>query len=425
MRYLILLMLLIVSVFYLVKYTFEHSVNVIISWGEWGDITLTSTLFVMVVMGSFLVFYSLIALFRFLFGLRKRIRRYKQKKLSSHASLELTKGLLHFTEGHWAQSEKTLVDNVVYSETPLLNYLAAARAAHMQEAYNRRDDYLKKASELGDEAQTAVSFSKAEMQFTSGQLEQARATLIHLQEISPKHPSAIKLLAKIYYQQEDWDNLLSLLPELNKQALINEHDRNIYEANALKGIFMTLAQKQNKHKIKALWKKLPADIREKPEAILLYCNALSDVGDIKTSNKLLIASLDKKWDEKLIERYGLIDYDNLGAAIKRAEKWLEMHATSPQLLLTLARLNRQYQLWGKSKVYYNSSLNFSPAAAVYLELAELLEELSEVENAEVCYKLGLKYSIHKKGEILNLTQGKRADPSLSVAPDIDEEAFST
>ncbi|KAG1657142.1 Protein HemX [Nymphon striatum] len=193
---------------------------------------------------------------------KERQRNYQPK-----ANEELTKGLVSFTEGHWAASEDTLLNNVDHSESPLLNYLAAARAAHMQGAYDRRDRYLKVASEQGEDAQIAVSF-----------------------------------------------------------------------------------------------------------------------------------------DENLIERYGLIEHPALGDAIKQAEKWLVNNERSPMLLLALARLHRKYQLWGKSKTYYNTSLNFAPSAAVYLELAGLLEELNEDDNAQTCYKTGLKYSIHKKGEILTLKQ---------------------
>lgn len=424
MRYIIFFLLLIIAAFWLGSYAFEHSVDVNVKWGDWGNITLTSTTVIIATVLGFLALYLLISILKTLFGLRKRIRDYKQKKLSAKANQELTKGLVHFTEGHWEQSEKLLVDNVEFSETPLLNYLAAARSAHMQEAYDRRDAYLKIASEQGEDGQVAVSVSQAEMQTTSGQLEQARATLIHLLETSPKHPYANKLLAKIYYQQEDWGNLFSLLPELNKQSLIKSSDRERYETTALTGIFLTLAHKKDSQQLQGLWKKLPTDIREKPQAILLYCRALSDAGANNISDKLLVSSINKSWDESLVERYGLIEHEVLGSAIKQGEKWLLEHEKSPMLLLALARLHRKYQLWGKSKVYYNSSLNFSPSSAVYLELAELLEELDEHENAQTCYKLGLKYSIHKKGEILNLKVLRDVDSSLAIVPDIDEDIYS-
>lgn len=425
MRYITILVLLTASAFWLGNYAFENSADVVINWGNWGSITLTSTTVIISVITFFLALLLFIFILRFLFGIRKRIRNHKQKKLTAIANIELTKGLLHFTEGHWKQSEKTLIDNVQHSKTPLLNYLAAARAAHMQEKYDRRDTYLKKASEQGKEALIAVSISQADMQFSSKQLEQARATLIHLLEVSPKHPHAIKLLAKIYYHQEDWSNLFTLLPELSQQSLITQNDRDNYEVTALSGIFMTLAHKKDLSKMQTLWKKLPVEIRKKPQTILLYCKALNDTADnTHIINRLLIKSLENKWNESLVELYGLLDHDKLGSAIKRAELWLESHETSPQLLLALARLNRKYKLWGKTKIFYNSSLNFSPSTAVYLELAELLEELGEKENAQTCYKLGLKYSIHKKGTTLSLKPGKSADASLAIVPAIDEDAFS-
>ena len=424
MRYLVVLLMVTIGAFWLGSYAFEHSVDVSVKWGDWGTITLTSTTALIAVILGFFALYVLVALIKTLFGLRKKIRRYRQAKLVEKAKNELTSGLIQFTEGRWDTSEKMLLDNVKHSETPLLNFLAAARAAHMQEAYERRDAYLKAASKQGEEAQVAVAVSQADMQFNSGQYEQARATLVRLLENHPKHPYAIKLLAKVYYQQEDWSNLFDLLPELDKQALIKKSDQEKYEVTALSGIFHMLAGKKEVAQIQALWKKLPTTIKEKPQAILLYCKALGDAGDVTASNKFLIAALNKHWDEGLIERYGLIEHPNLGKAIKQAEKWLPDHERSPMLLLALARLNRQYQLWGKSKTYYNSSLNFSPSAAVYLELAELLEELGEYENAEICYKQGLKYSITKKGESLNLKSNHEADPSLAVVPDIEDDIYS-
>ena len=418
MRY-ILIFLAIIGAFWLGIYAVDHSSDIVIKY-QWNknpmSLTLTSTTLLIAGLLGLIGLYLFFSILKFFFGLRKRLGSRKIAKLTTKASQDLTNGLVQFSEGHWDQSEKILLDNVKYSETPSLNYLVAARSAHMQEAYERRDAYLKKASQQGGDVQTAVSVSQAEMQFTGGQFEQARATLVRLLEAAPSHPYAIKLLARVYYKQEDWRNLFELLPTLAKQGSIQKEDREKYEATALKGIFLTLAQNEDKQQLQTLWKKLPADIREKPQAILLYCKALSDAGDSNTSDKLLVASLNKNWDEQLIERYGEIEHQALGSAIKIAEKWLLEHEKSPMLLLTLARLHRSYQLWGKSKSYYNSSLNFLPSAEVYLELAELLEELDEHENAQVCYKQGLDYSINKKGTILNLKLTRNADPSLTVVP---------
>ena len=431
MKYLM-FFILIVAAFWLGIFAVQHSSDVTINY-QWDtnpmSVSLTSTTLLIASIVGLISLYILFSVSKFLFGLPKRLKQRKAMKLTAKASEELTKGLVSFTEGHWATSEDTLLNNVDHSESPLLNYLAASRAAHMQGAFDRRDRYLKVASEQGEDAQIAVSVSQAEMQFTSNQLEQSRATLIHLLEVSPKHPYAIKLLAKVYYQQEDWANLFELLPDLEKLSLIKEQDHKKYQTTALSGIFHTLSHKKDISSLNALWKKLPGKLRENPQAVLLYCEALTNADDENSSNRLLISQLNKEFDEKLIERYGLIEHPVIGDAIKQAEKWLVGNERSPMLLLALARLNRKYQLWGKSKTYYNTSLNFSPSAAVYLELAGLLEELNEDENAQTCYKTGLKYSIHKKGEILSLKQHMSQkqprqrltdNPKLSIVPEADE-----
>lgn len=413
MRYL-LMFCFIVAIFWLGIFAVQHSSDITINY-QWNDnpmsVSLTSTTLLIVGVLGLLALYIVFSFFKLLFGLRKRLKIRREAKISLKAKNELTKGLVLFTEGNWEESEFLLVNNVDASETPLLNYLAASRSAHMQEAYDRRDKYLKTASEQGEEAQIAVAVSQAEMQFTSDQTEQSRATLIRLLEVSPKHPYALKLLAKVYYQQEDWNNLFTLLPDLDNLSLINKKDNKKYQKTALTGIFHSLARKKDIKNLQALWKKLNNNLRENPDILLLYCTALNEAGDFDQSKKLLMEALNKNPDERLFERYGLIEHENQGNAIKEAEKWLLENSKSPMLLLALARLNREHQLWGKSKSYYNASLNFSPSASVYLELAELLKELSEHENAEMCYKQGLEYSIRKKGQILNLKALRSVDSS--------------
>lgn len=421
----------IVAAFWLGIYAVEHSQDITIKY-QWNNnpmsVSLTSTTLLFSSILGLIGLYLLFTIIKTLFGLRARLRNRRQLKSANKAKQEMTQGLVHFTEGHWDQAEKLLLNSISHSETPLINYLAAARAANAQEAFGRRDAYLKKASEQGEEAHIAVAVSQAEMQFSCGQTEQARATLIHLREIAPNHPYASKLLAKVYYQQEDWGKLFELLPELNKLELIKDKDRQRYETTALTGIFQTLAYKKDVAKLNLLWKKLPADIRCKPTAVLLYCEALSEAGESTSSNKLLISTInhqaDEVWDEKLIERYGLIDHKKLSDAIKQGEKWLTKHENSPMLLLALARLNRKYKLWGKSKTFYNASLNIAPSAPVYLEFAELLKELKEFENAQICYQYGLRYSIHKKGEIISLKSEQHADPKLAIVPNADEDIYS-
>ena len=423
--YVLLLIVIIIAMFWLASFILSHAETVTITWGTLGNVKIDSTDLLIYLVIAFIVFYFMVWLVKSIFTLRRNLRKYKQARLSSKAGQELAQGLVQFTSGHWVKSEALLLRNVEYAETPLLNYLAAARAAHMQENYDRRDEYLKKASEKGDDAKVAVAVSQADMQLASHQVEQARATLVHLLELSPNHPYANKLLAKVYYQQEDWKNLFALLPNLKKQNVLKDSDSKKFEALALKGVFQSAALKEQPTELHNLWKKLPTEIKGTPQAVLYYSNALISSGDYKLSEKIVLNALNKNWDARLIEHFGKIEHAKLNKSIQQAEKWLEENDNSPELLLCLARLYRSNKLWGKSSYFYESALNMAPNTEAYLEFAELLTQLKDQENAVLCYQKGLRYCVNKKGEPLYLKTKKSADPSKAIKVEEDVEAFYT
>jgi HemY protein len=415
--YLVVLLLLVAGAFWLGQLVLSNPGTASITWGVWSLEMKTATLVAAVLLAC-LAFYLLIALLRYVFGLRKNFSRYREARLGSKANRALSQGLILLTEGHWEKAEKVLLEHAPHSETPVLNYLAAARAAHMREAYSRRDELLKLAIESDSKANIAVGVSQADMQIISGQLEQAHATLTRLRELSPKHPYVLKLLAKVLYRQEYWDSLLELLPELIKQNLLKNDEMAKVQGATLQAMFQQYAKNKQTDKLQGLWKKLPSVIRENPEAILLYARALHTAGDELSCASLISNNLGKRWDDGLADLYGRIQHHSLGNAIQQAEKWqLSRPDNNPALLLLLARLYNQQKLWGMAKSYYESSLNQAPNTKAYLELAELLDTMKEPENAQRCYRLGLRYCIRGEGEKLTLTvtQRPQANPQAHSA----------
>lgn len=417
--YLIVLLLLVVAVLWLGQLVLAHPGTAVITWGVWSIEMKTATLATAVLL-TCVLFYLTVALLRHVIGLRRNLNRFREARLGGKASRALTQGLIQLTEGHWEKGKKLLIEHAPYSDTPLLNYLAAARAAHMQEEFGQRDELLKLAIESDSKANIAVGVSQAEMQLGSGQLEQAHATLMRLRELAPKHPYVLKLLARTLYRQEQWDSLLELLPELLKQNLLKNEDMHKVQGATLQAMFQQHAKNKQTDKLYALWKKLPAPIRENNEAILLYAQALHTAGDDAACASLLSSNLNKHWDAGLAGLYGRIQHHSLANTIQQAEKWqLARSDNNPALLLLLARLYNQQKLWGMAKHYYESSVNQAPNAEGYLELAELLETMNEPENAQHCYRLGLRYSIRQDGEKLHLIPTKRqqSTPQTLAVPD--------
>jgi HemY protein len=72
--------------------------------------------------------------------------------------------------------------------------------------------------------------------------------------------------------------------------------------------------------------------------------------------------------------------------IAHAEKWLHQHPRDEALLLTLGRLCREQQLWGKARSFLETSIAVRPTRAAHIDLAQLLDQLQESALAERHYR---------------------------------------
>ena len=78
---------------------------------------------------------------------------------SGRAGERLTRGVIEVAEGNFAKGERLLARAAGVSEAPLLNYLQAARAAHLLGQDERRDAWLKQAYETLPGATNAVGIA--------------------------------------------------------------------------------------------------------------------------------------------------------------------------------------------------------------------------------------------------------------------------
>ncbi|MES9926703.1 MAG: heme biosynthesis HemY N-terminal domain-containing protein, partial [Candidatus Thiodiazotropha sp. 6PDIVS] len=169
---------------------------VLIGYGHW-TIEGSLALFALAVVALFLLMYATIRSLTHVWSMPDRIAGWRQKRRVVRAQQALTRGLVELAEGRWKVAERHLTRFATQSETPLLNYLAAARAAQLQGEHERRDDYLHMAHESMPSADVAVGLTQAELQLAHQQYEQALATLMHVRTLSPKHSYVMTLLKKL------------------------------------------------------------------------------------------------------------------------------------------------------------------------------------------------------------------------------------
>lgn len=347
---------------------------------------------------TIIILYSILRLFDQTGNLIYRWKSWLQWRKKHKSYSKTNRGLIELIEGHWKTAENNLLDGLAQSEAPLINYLALAKAAHEQAEYDKRDTYLRKAHAAAPQADTAIGLTQAQLQLNQGQLEQALATLNHLRTISPRHPSVLKLLERVYVHLGDWKSLLNLIPDLYKTHVINREQLAMLEKKTYEEYLKS--SKSHEHDLNAqkeLWNNIPRKWQKDPEIIACHVKELMKYPEANTEAEALICkALKKSWDAHLARLYGLIVSNDPKKQLTQAEKWLKLYDNQPILLLTLGRLSARCQLWGKARRYFEDSLNLEASPETFAEYGKLLDHLNDSTAAMESYRDGLELYLAKK-----------------------------
>ncbi len=337
---------------------------------------------------ALVVLYVLVRLLIKLLAAPKRLGEAAGRMRDTQARKRLNQGLIEFSQGNFLRSERLLTKGVRRADMPLVNYLAAARAAQAQGAYERRDTWLRMAREQSPEATSAILLTQAELQMTERQNEAALATLTALLENDPKNGRALALLAKLYQRETRWTELCDLLPRLRKQKAMDPETLTALEQHAHAEMLLACGRQADKAKVDACWQAVPKNLRKATPVVRAYVVALRDAGDHSGAELQARKSLKAAWDDKLAIVYSTVEADG-ARQLKHAEKWLRQHGENPALLLTAGRLCMRNELWGKARSYLETSIAIQPSADAYQLYGKLMEQIGDEDAAAIAYRAGL------------------------------------
>ena len=371
----------------------------------WHDTSVEMSLGTLVVLVLFVFFglYLLTTLIVRLWTFPRRMREALERRRELRARRASIRGLIDLAEGRWADSEHNLMRHATDSKVPLITYIAAARAAQMQGAHERRDTYLRRAYEQVPAAHLAVLLTQAELQIGHRQYEHALATLRHLQELDPNHAYGLKLLARLYKKLGDWMPLRALIPKLREFRAMPRTEIDRLEAHAVCALLERLDAKSGAQAT-VLWSEMPRRLRNDINVVRAYVQALIKIGNYGAAESIARDTLKSDWDEELVVLYGLARGEDPVRQLARVEDWLAEKGESAALLLTAGRLCVVAKLWGKARSYLESSIVLGGRPEAYEELGKLLKSLGEPEHAMQAFSDGLALSLG--GKVKTFKPGK-------------------
>ncbi|WP_114416813.1 heme biosynthesis HemY N-terminal domain-containing protein [Marinospirillum perlucidum] len=329
-------------------------------------------------------------------GLKERYQRNRAQR-----ALNMTvKGLKDLAEGRWKKARKQLSRSAKNSGAALINYLAAAQAAHYEGREEEAEAFLKLASESTPDAGLAVDFTQARIQLDHGHYEQALATLVRLHQKVPNHPLVLRQLKEVHVALADWKPLLNLLPEFRKYRIYSTQELDLLERQVYLRRFDELLRASGSREtfqaISDLWEALPGRLKNEDELILAFSRVLVKQEKFAQAEQLIKRALRNHWSSDLVKEYGTLPVE---AEPKRrlleAEKWLQERPNDPVLLHCLARISQQLELWGKALEYYQTSQRLAPSDAINAEISRLYAALGDERKSQYFNQLALQ-GLHRQ-----------------------------
>ncbi|MFO6424465.1 heme biosynthesis HemY N-terminal domain-containing protein [Motilimonas sp. KMU-193] len=357
-----------------------------------GNYTIETSVTKAIILG--ILFYLLLLGIEWLFlktmGISRRSFDWLRGRNSRKARKNTYAGMLALAEGDYKNAERLTAISASHSDTPLLNYLAAAEAAQEQGNEAKRDNYLKQAQENSNNA-FAVGLTQAKLQIKQGQLEQAHATLTQLHNKQPKHKKVLELLCEVYQTLGEWQKLIDILPVLRKAQLFSVEQGDQLELRAYAGVFGQIAKQEGSHGLQVYWNKLARKLKAEPSLIDAIAAQLMSLNDHPAATIILLNAIKKAAPERLLNRIKLLELDNYQDVLNSLETAHKKQPSSAAIESALAQCYQKMQQPQPAIEAYQRAIAIQPNANDYYQLGLLLEQQDKAK-AQDCFKQGLQLS---------------------------------
>jgi HemY protein len=339
-------------------------------------------LFIIALVALFAALYSITRAASTMLRMPATVAAYRERQREQKGMAALRGAWRAFFEGRYGRAEKLAAQAYALDESPGVSALLAARAAHSMRDGDRRDLWLTRAENVPHEDRKANLATRAELLLDDRRYEEARAVLRELDGLAPKHVATLRLQLRAEQGLQNWDEVVRLVRALEKkQALSPEIAAQVRSSAVIESVRRRAMDAEG---LEAYWRNLPPAERMQSRIALEVARRFVRLGSCRRVHELVREALQREWDPALVLVLGECRAEDALARLSQAERWLQARPHDAALLLTLARLCEQCELWGKARSYYEASLSEQPSRLAHLELARLVDGHGD-PNGAACH----------------------------------------
>jgi HemY protein len=363
----------------------------------WGDTSLEMSIWVLLA-GIFLVFVAMSLSLRFIVALNLPFRvlgNWQETSRIKRMQLQTRHGLLALADGQNVRAEKKFAELAPTTSQPIVVLPALATAMGRQGKIAEARQILNKLVLEFPGAQQLVHLKLAEIALYQGDDESALKSLQSLHQLNPLHAETNQMLLDLLQRLQMWPQLISLLQVVESNNQLSEDQLAQQQQLAYGRAFDTSrrqdgsAAQSSLDELQVLWNKAPKNITSHGPSIVTYAKAMARIeGEPAIKTAAFIEKILKvQWLDELVLEYAHLSLTDLQKSLTKAEAWQANAKGSAALQLTLGRLCRRLELWGKAQDYLQASITLQASKEAHAEMARLQHKMGHVAVAIEHYRL--------------------------------------
>jgi len=304
-------------------------------------------------------------------------------------------GLIHFVQGNFNAAKKELTSAAKHSNNPFVLHIAAAQSElalnHPQNAkvlFNQAKDTANEKDIL------FIEFGLARCDFELNNMAQCISTLEALYNQKKNNIQVQEWLCKAYIKNQQFSDVITLLPTLKKHPNIDNHEYNSIMLNTYSSQLDQYIQnkKSNNHYPTTLfnyWAALPALLQRNKQIASIFLNELINENCLDEAELLFSKAITKEYSPVLITLFATIKSTDANKQLAFAQKLLSKHKSDAALLSALGKIAARNTLFGQAKDYIEESIAIKPNIEACIFLSKIYKELNEVDKEHACLQKGI------------------------------------
>lgn len=316
--------------------------EVVLRYDQWQVTTSLTTLLGLALL-SMILLYALVQIWLSIWRLPKNLKARHEMKLHLKSEQALSRAILAQYQGQDKTAEKILLRAAPNTDHGAILYLAAAQIAQQNQASERALQHLQTAQKTFPQAGAIILQEQAKLLMQINPRDAEKFIQQALDKDS-KNPHLWALAVKNWVALEDWRSVEAHLYQSKDSALIPLEERTQLMQQA---IVQHLRQLKTPEELLDYWPRIPQRLHIQSPILCAYVAKRHQLMGDQGLSGWLLKALPKSWTTELLFWWGEIR-DDWKLQVKKAETWLIAHPQDTDLLLALAKLYMQGELYGKA-----------------------------------------------------------------------------